>query len=285
MSKNIIISDPGNLERIKEKISKEGAKNLHVLADFDRTLTKAFVDGEMIPSMVAILGDGSYLTKDYAKQSKELFDKYHPIEIDHTIPKDEKKKMMREWWEKHFKLIIKSGLNKKDLHRIIRSDKVRLREGVLEFIDLLHKQDIPLIIMSSNGLGGEAISLFLEKEGRLYHDVHIIANSYEWNEDGYVIGVKKPIIHVMNKDETIIKDHPVFEVIKNKKNVLLLGDHVGDVGMVEGFDYENLIKVGFLNENVDESLEEYKRNFDIIITNDSSMDYVNMLLNDVLNKP
>lgn len=45
--------------------------------------------------------------------------------------------------------------------------------------------------------------------------------------------------------------------------------------MVEGFDYDNLLCVGFLNEKVEENLDKYKENFDVIITNDGSMDWVN----------
>lgn len=35
---------------------------------------------------------------------------------------------------------------------------------------------------------------------------------------------------------------------------MLLGNGVDDIDMVEGFDYENLIKVGFLNEEAEKNL-------------------------------
>ncbi len=65
---------------------------------------------------------------------------------------------------------------------------------------------------------------------------------------------------------------------KNRKNIILLGDNLEDIGMVKGFNYDNLIKIGFLNENVEENLEQYKRNYDVIILNDSPLDYVSGLL-------
>ena len=46
--------------------------------------------------------------------------------------------------------------------------------------------------------------------------------------------------------------------------------------------YDNLLKIGFLNENVEENLEYYKKAYDIIILNDSSMDYVNDLLKEII---
>ena len=74
----------------------------------------------------------------------------------------------------------------------------------------------------------------------------------------------------------------IFKKIKDRKNVLLLGDSLGDIGMITGFDYDNLIKIGFLNENVKENVEYYKRNYDAIILNDSSMDFINKLLKKII---
>ncbi|MEW6063333.1 MAG: hypothetical protein AB1571_03115 [Nanoarchaeota archaeon] len=205
------------------------------------------------------------------------------MEIDPSISLEEKKKAMLEWWTTHFKLLIKSGLNKKDLEKVVNSKNVRFGNGVLEFIDILHKYDIPLVIMSSSGLGKEAISMYLEKEGRLYKNVYIISNSFEWDKDGRVIGIKEPIIHSMNKDETMVKDFPdIYKVIKDRKNVLLLGDSIEDIGMVEGFDYNNIVKIGFLNKKIEENIESYKKNFDMIMLNDSDKFYVDELLKKII---
>jgi 5'-nucleotidase len=51
--------------------------------------------------------------------------------------------------------------------------------------------------------------------------------------------------------------------------------------MIKGFDYNNLIKIGFLNENIEENLEHYKYNFDIVILNGYTMDYINVLLREL----
>jgi len=282
MPENIIIPRPKELEKFKKSISKGGAERLHILSDFDKTLTKALVNGKSIPSLISILRNGDYLTPDYALKAQELYDKYHPIEVDPKISLGEKKKAMQEWWMIHFDLLIKSRLNKKDLEKVIESKEIQLKDGFGEFINFLREKNIPLVIMSSSGIGGDAIPMYLKKQGKLYDNVHIISNSYEWDKEGYAIAVKQPIIHVMNKDETVIQDFPVFDIIKERKNVLLLGDSLDSVRMVKGFDYDNLIKVGFLKEKIEENLEHYKRDFDIIILNDSSMDYINRLLREII---
>ncbi len=280
---NIVIPNHKELEKLKEQISEQGAERLHILADFDRTLTYAFAKGEKVPSIISILrSSGKYLGEDYAKKALALYDKYHSIETDSKIPFKEKKKAMHEWWKAHFDLIVKAGLNRSHLDEVVSSGKMRFRQGALEFFDFLHKHRIPLIIMSASGLGSDIIAALLEKEGRLYNDIYIISNSFVWDKRDIATDIKKPIIHCLNKDETILKDFHCYKAVKQRKNVLLLGDNLEDVKMIEGFDYKSLIKIGFLNENVEKNLKYYKRNYDIVILNDSSMDYINMILKEMI---
>lgn len=67
-------------------------------------------------------------------------------------------------------------------------------------------------------------------------------------------------IHVLNKNEHALDmagplhDHlgegnglnEDSASVKKRTNVLLLGDHIGDLGMSDGLDYETRISVGFL---------------------------------------
>ncbi|HLC56046.1 MAG TPA: hypothetical protein VJJ23_02305 [Candidatus Nanoarchaeia archaeon] len=284
MINEVILSNERELERIKRLITDNGIDNFHVVADFDRTLTKAFVEGEKFHSLIAILRDGSYLTKDYAEKAHALFGKYHPIEIETEISANDKKREMRKWWIEHADLLVKSGLNKKDVENVAKSKKIRFRDGTLEFIDFLYQNRIPLVIISSGGLGGDPILMCLEREGKLYNNIYLVANSYEWDEKGNAIKIKEPIITSVNKDETTIKNFPFFNIVRNRKNVLLLGDSLEDVNMVKGFEYDNLIKIGFLNEKAEENLNIYKKNYDVVILNDGSMKYVNGLLRNLFSR-
>ena len=276
-----------NEEELKKKIKifkNQGLNKVHIVSDFDKTLTTNLVNGKKVPSIISVLRDGSYLTSDYAEKAQKLYNKYHPIEIDHKLSIEARKKAMNEWWTEHFKLLIKSKLNKKDIKKVVESGKVKLRGGISEFLAFLHNNNIPLIIISGNGLGGDSISMFLEKEGRLYSNIHIVSNSFEFDEKGDAIAVKEPIIHGMNKDETILHNLPFFNEIKNRKNIILLGDSLGDPDMVTGFNYENIIKIGFLNEKIKESLEKYSELYDVLILNDGNMDFINSLLKQITPK-
>lgn len=278
----IVIQDKDRVENIKSVMKKAGVENLHILSDFDKTLIRAFVNGQSVPSTLFVLYSQNCLEGDYGKKAQELHKKYYAIEIDPKVPKEEKKKAMKEWWTLHFDLLIRSGLNKKDIQTTADSEKIKFREGFSEFADFLKEHEIPLVIMSSSGLGKDSIRMCLEKEKRAYENIHIISNSFQWDKDGQAVAVKEPIIYGMNKDETMIQSFPeIFEQVKSRKNVILLGDSLDDVDMVKGFDYENLIKIGFLNDNIQDNIEYYKKNYDIVILNDGKMDYITDLLKEI----
>lgn len=252
---------------------EQGKEKLHILADFDGTLTKPYVNGKEVPSAISILRNSDYISKDYAEKAHALADKYRPIEKNPDIPFEEKKKAMNEWWTEHFKLLIKSGLNKVHLEKIIQDERFQFRRGVSEFLDILHEYKIPLVIISSSGLG-EIIPLMLKKEKKLYSNISIITNSFEWNKKGYAVKIKKPIITIANKDEAIVKDYLFYNKIKNRKNVILIGDSEGDIEMITGFDYDNLIKIGFLKEK--------SRKYDVVLKENDSFDYINQLIREIL---
>jgi len=276
----IHIPDEETLKKKIEQIKSDGVNELHIVADFDRTLTKAFVEGQKTHTGIAQIREGKYLTEDYAPRAHALFDKYHPIEISDSIPPEEKNKKMTEWWSKHQELLVECGMDMSIISDIIKKKRIHLREGVLEFLDNLHDGSIPFVIFSA-GIG-ELIEKLFKSEGKLYNNIHVISNFFKFNKEGKVIGYKDKIIHVFNKNEGQLKDSPYYEKVKDRKNVILLGDGLGDLGMIEGLEHDNVIKIGFLNENVDEKLRLYSRKFDVVILHDGTFDYVNELLKKIL---
>ena len=50
--KEKIIADSEKLEKKVETLKESGSENLHALTDFDRTLTKAFVEGQKSPTVI-----------------------------------------------------------------------------------------------------------------------------------------------------------------------------------------------------------------------------------------
>lgn len=261
-----------NTQNILNALESGGAEKLHVLADFDLTLTLAW---RKFRSIISLLRSGEYLTENYAPRAHALFDHYHPIEIDHTIALEEKKLLMSEWWQKHFELMIECGLTRTDTESILEKSNLELRPLVRETLQLLSENNIPVVIISASAIG-ESIPFFLKKNDCNFPNISFVCNRFIWDEKGVARDVWQPIVHSYNKDETVLRDFPaVFTQIHNRKNVILLGDSLGDPGMVTGFEYDNLLKIGFLNPGSEHMSEQYQKAYDILIENDGDFSLVN----------
>ncbi|MCB9359215.1 hypothetical protein H6503_04750 [Candidatus Woesearchaeota archaeon] len=279
---NIIIVDKKKLSEKIQSIREDGKENLHIVSDFDQTLTKAFHDGQKTHSSFAQIRGRGYLDPEYVKQSYELFDYYYPIEISPEVSQEEKNRCMQEWWEKHLDLMIKYGMKRSILQEIATKGELHPRGMLMELMSLMEEEDIPLLILSA-GLG-DVIMEFLKAERKLTKNLHVISNFYRFNDAGEVIGYQSKVIHTFNKNEYGIRDTDYFKEVEHRKNVILLGDNLGDCNMADGLEHSNVIKIGFLNENVDEFLPLFKKEFDIILLDDQDLGYVIDLVSGILNK-
>lgn len=276
---NTIIVQPKKIEKIKKQWREEGCDRFHILVDFDRTLTYAFVDGQKSPTVIAQIRNGDYLSPEYNTKAHAMFDHYAPIERDPNISWEEKNTAMRQWWAEHFKLLVDSGLTKETMIKIVAQRTLKLRADIKEFFDWAKEKNVPIIIMSA--APQTMIEQYLKQEDLLYPNVHIIANAMNFDDTGKFVGITEPIIHSLNKYEIVLKDFPIFETTKDRTNVLLIGDQIDDVGMIEGFSYKSLLKIGFLNdpEPIDPAVaKQFEKNYDIILTGDPGLKYINNLL-------
>ncbi|MBS3116213.1 hypothetical protein J4421_01315 [Candidatus Woesearchaeota archaeon] len=277
--KTIYFQNNPELQQKIKRIQKGGVRSLHFVSDFDKTLTPAFVQGKSLPSSYALIREGKYLTPEYVSRAYAEYDKYHPYEVDHYLSLKEKSAKMVEWWEHHWQLMVECGINKKVFEDIIQKGKIQLREGSVELFSLLHEHTIPFLIFSS-GLGN-LIELFLKKNKFLTPNVHLLANFFTFDENGIATGFKRPLIHVFNKNEYELRDTPYYREVKQRRNVILLGDSLGDLGMIEGLQHDTIIRIGFLNEDK-ALLDHYLQVFDVVITEDGPVEEVNRIIKAVL---
>lgn len=279
---DIIISNKSKLKEKKERILSDGPESVFVVSDFDRTLTKYYSDTNKVLSLIQILREGGFLGEEYTQKARGLFEKYHPYEIDPTLTFEERDKYMHEWWSNHNKLLVKFGLTTKIVEEVVRSRKVGFRDGALDFFEMLNIKNIPLIIISASGLGF-AIDDYLIKNNVFFKNTKIITNCFEFDKNGRAVCAVEPVITTTNK-YLAVKNHmkELKEINGSKKNIILLGDNYEDEKMANGFIQEDIIKFGFLNEKVDERLEDYKRAFDVIVLNDGKMDFVNEFISELI---
>ena len=88
------------------------------------------------------------------------------------------------------------------------------------------------------------------------------------------------IIHTLNKN---VKSNLQEEIsdLKNREYKILLGDLCEDINMIPKDMWENTIKIGILNKNIEENLDIYRKSFDIVITdNDANFTVLNEIIKD-----
>lgn len=277
----VVSVDQENLEKAKRKIKEAGHEKFHVVSDFDRTVTYGLTShGDRTPTVISQLrADPKYLGQEYADEAHRLFDHFRPKEIDSKLSLEEKKREMHEWWRLHFQLIARSGFTRGLAARVVKEKPLKFRKGFREFLEFLRSKNIPIVFISASL--GDMIVEYLKCEGLDFPNVYVISNRYDFDSSGRATRIMEPIIHTFNKTEASLQDSEAYGVIKSRPNILLMGDSDGDAGMIEGFPYENLIKVAFLNENVEESLPKFKERFDVVLTGDQDFDYVNGLMGEM----
>ena len=243
------------LARDIERLFDGGIDKIHVLTDFDGTLTKDYANGKKHPSIISVLRDNpGYLSPDYQKKAHELYDYYAGFEHDEQMSLALRKEKMQEWWKTHFDLLIKSGLNKKDVMKVANSGIIEFRDGAKEFLELMKLAGIPVVVLSAAGLG-DAIPMFCTKNDVKWPNLHFISNRFLWDKEGMACGVDGEIVHSLNKDETSVKSYPeIFSEVKERVNVLLLGNSVSDIEMSQGFEVNREVSIGFVDQ--EESLEK-----------------------------
>ncbi|KAF8395481.1 hypothetical protein HHK36_019427 [Tetracentron sinense] len=251
-----VVGDCESLEKKKAAIRNAGPAKFQVIADFDATLTQYWINGLRGQSSHGLLQQGN---PEYDVKRHELFEYYHPLEFSPTIPIEEKAKLMEEWWEKTHSLLIEGGLTYDAIEKSVANVRIAFREGVIELFELLEERGVPVLIFSA-GLADIIEEVLRQKLHRCFKNVKVISNRMVFDKDGNLVAFKGKTIHVLNKNEHALDmaapvndqlggiDGPTDDnaSVKKRTNVLLLGDHIGDLRMSDGLNYEARISVGFL---------------------------------------
>lgn len=245
-----------NTNQLKKiKITKD---NYYVVLDFDKTITsKKSLDSWMAVADFEILG------KDCKRKWEQLNEKYEPIELDYTLAYERKKECMVEWYEKSMDILYQYNLTHSKLVKALKKGTLVFREGAKDYLENLHKQNIPVIIVSA-GIGN-AIEEFLKAYHSYYDNIYIISNFIEFQDDR-MQAFNAPMIHTMNK--TLENHLPKVwqEKIAKKQYAILCGDIIEDLQMIGEEEQKNAITIGFLNKKIEENLKIYQENFDIVLT-------------------
>jgi 5'-nucleotidase len=257
-------------------LKTSGKECLHVVADFDRTLTKGFVGDKKTSSSW-----GAFVNsfEGYEVERAALFNLYHPMEVDPLIDPELQKKKMREWYSLHLALLVRYGVSEEIITGVVGEGKIHLREGFSDFLNLLASNDVPHLVFSA-GLG-DVIKTHFDVHDLWNPHLHLISNFFIFDESGKATGFRDEIIHSFNKTEALIDGKPYSAAVKERRNAILLGDTLGDIHMADGLRHDTILRIGFLNEDT-VCFEAFRNAYDMVIVSDTGLQHVTDILKKVL---
>jgi len=248
------------------------ASSTYVVADFDRTITS----WKSMP-LLWIIRQNNWLWQ-YTNEANRLNDIYYPIEKSHSISFVEKKKNILEWWQLYSQLFIDSGLSISQVQDAISSPKIKLRQGIWDFIEYINQLQIPLIIVSAT-IWWDLIKDFLRINWVNTDNIDMITNNFIWWRNSIASWYTKPLITSCNKNEINLDDFPEIKSnITWRTNLILLWDSIWDVLIKDSFPHSSVFKVWFLNSPTNELLEIFREKFDLVLRNDDELDILKKLL-------
>lgn len=275
---NVLSKDFEAVEKILCNLSTDGSQCLQVIIDFDRTLSKAYLeDGTVCSGSHDVLAKGGRLLPQVNDLFTALFNKYYPVEVDPHKTIEEKIPAMVKWWTEAHDILVNSKLNRNIVTESVARSNITLRDRCDNFFSKLEQFKVPCLIFSA-GLG-DVIEEVIRQQACFHANIKVVSNYMDFDKEGVICGFKGELIHVFNKNETALSKSDYFEMLSHCDNVILVGDSIGDIAMADGTaSCRNILKIGFLNDQNSHRKEAFLEAFDIVIDNDQTMDIPNLIL-------
>ena len=181
---------------------------------------------------------------------------------------------MVEWWTRAHALMETYGLRKEHVAAMVSSPgALVLRDGAKDLLAAAHAHRVPFHVFSA-GIR-DVITGFFFHVGADDYKPHVLGNEMAWSEEGALTGFHPPLVHSLNKDGSALRQAKSWHHVSERRNVLLLGDNLNDACMADGLELDTCVRVGFLNDRIEERRDQYSRAFDVVIEGDpAEMTYV-----------
>ncbi len=232
-----------NKNKTLQKLNKlvvEGKEKLHLLVDFDRTLTVGRDKTGKDISSWQILGN-HLPPKEHSKQ-RELYRKYRPLEISGKMTPEE----AITWAHQSLNIFITNNISLMEIEKNFLQ-KTDIRPHAKELLDFSKNFEIPIVILSA---GIKEIIDLWSKTFQVSPTL-VLATKLITDSNGKIIDWDRNIIHNLNKKE---QGHEELTKIRTQRpNTILIGDALEDADMAEG--EENVLRIRVFNPREDENAD------------------------------
>ena len=235
----LIVSDAAAFRAKFSDFAAAGGTDVHVVCDFDRTLTVKNSGSDDEVTTWHILRD--HLPEAARKQYMQLFEKYRALELGGMLTMDG----AVTWWSSILDLFVANTVNL----AVVEDDflsRANMRPGTKELFKYCADKGIPTVIFSA-GIR-EVIDIWCRKYN--IEPTLVISTSLRLTEDSRIVGWNRDtLVHALNKTEA---SHPgLHDLRRERRNVLLVGDGIDDASMAGGSG--DVLKVRILDPRPDEA--------------------------------
>ncbi len=132
-----------------------------------------------------------------------------------------------EWWNKAHNLICATNIHRDDITELVKQSTIHLREDCNWFFYTLERYNIPTLVFSA-GIGN-VVDECLRQNCGIFKNMKIVSNFMVFNSStSRIAGFEGKLIHVFNKNESVLLDTEYEKLIENRHNVIVIGDSVGE---------------------------------------------------------
>eukprot|EP00747_Dinoflagellata_sp_TGD_P207031 gnl/TRDRNA2_/TRDRNA2_80642_c0_seq1.p1 gnl/TRDRNA2_/TRDRNA2_80642_c0~~gnl/TRDRNA2_/TRDRNA2_80642_c0_seq1.p1 ORF type:complete len:286 (+),score=48.78 gnl/TRDRNA2_/TRDRNA2_80642_c0_seq1:33-890(+) len=269
----------------KAKLFREsGTSKLQVVSDFDQTLTtyigKDGKPGDQCHDVLVFR-----LPSDEEVARPGLADALVPIrewmimtEEEHMVLCEGSQEIRRQktfWFNDTFQQICSTYRLWEVASGCVQCCNTCVRPGLAHMFSWLETHAVPLLVVSA-GIK-QVIEPVLDSNGaKLPSTAVLLANDLHEGKARVTKRTKSSAFEAVPEYRQLVRDRTC---------VLLLGDKDSDCKAADGAGKDcEVLRVGFMEGSpTPEALEEYLRHFDVALSGDASMDFVNSLLQSVSN--
>ena len=230
-------NDRGVVIRKLNKIAAIGIDSLHLVSDFDLTLTAGKQPGQNLGTWDVM---DELMPAEGVQRHMEIYQSFRPIELRGQLTSE----IASEKWAETLDLITSYRMSIDDVEGAFLS-VATLRDGAKELFDACQEGRVPTVILSS---GIRNVIQLMAEHYKLRPD-YILSNDLNVDEKTRrVVGwYRDTLIHMLNKNE---RGHNELSALRaTRPNVILIGDVPDDTKMVLG---DNVIRVRVLDPRKNE---------------------------------
>lgn len=221
--------------------AEAGTASLHIVYDFDRTLTVSHPETQEDVTTWHILD--KHLSDEGHARCQELFKKYRALELEDRLTERD----AAEWWNASLQLYVDERVNIKQVDADFLA-RASIRPGTVELFALCKKYGVPNVIMSA-GIR-DVIDMWAQKYA--IDPALVLSTALKLDSEGVIVGWDKDtLVHVLNKHEAGHKDLTAIRAVR--PNVIVIGDGMTDADMAEGDD--NVLRIRIFDPRPDEVVD------------------------------